>query len=62
MNWHIKGTHHYLCNDEERILGWVRPSLGNYYAETSNRQHGEYLSVEAAKRAVEQYITQKVTA
>ena len=53
--WHEKGSTWYYADPDLKVLGWVRPGMGTFYAEASNRNFGEYLTVEAAQKAVMVY-------
>ena len=53
--WHLKGTTHYFVDSDLLVLGRVRPGMGTFYAESGNRQFGEYLTVESAQAAVMRY-------
>lgn len=60
-DWHLKGTQHYYADPDERVLGWVRPGMGTFYAETTTAMLGEYLSPEAAKKRVEKFFASPFT-
>ena len=57
--WHEKGSTWYYADSDLKVRGWVRPGMGTFYAEASNRNFGEYLDADAAKRAVERYYGDK---
>lgn len=58
-SWHEKGSTWYYADPDLLVLGRVRPGMGTFYAESGNRQFGEYLDADAAKRAVERYYGDK---
>jgi hypothetical protein len=53
--WHIRSTCDVYVDGDEKIIGEVSKALGSagYYAIAGKKHLGEYLTEEAAKRAVE---------
>lgn len=55
--WHEKSAGLFYADETGRVLGRVRKGLDTHYAESSNRELGEFVSVESAKAAVEEFFS-----